>query len=123
MAAHTRQTEEQELAPQPEVAAEAQAAAPAGLSPARILALQASAGNAAVARMLSLMPTAGEARAPAGGRTLARFLDYDGLAQAIHDACAGLGTDEAAIFSALSQLNRDPAEVDRLLAAYNARFG
>jgi hypothetical protein len=89
---------------------------------ARILALQASAGNAAVSRMISLLPSAGVARAPARP-TLARLLDYDGLATRIHDATDRLGTDEAAIMNALRQLNRDPAEVDQLLAAYQRRFG
>jgi hypothetical protein len=108
VAVRTRETEKQELAPRTELPAPA--AVPAGLSPEGVLALQSSAGNAAVSRMLA-------------SRTLARAIDHDALAQAIHAACDGLGTDEAAIFSALGQLNRDPAEVDRLIAAYNARFG
>lgn len=71
--------------------------------------MQATAGNAAVARVMAQ-------------RTLARAVDANALADAIHAAVDGLGTDEAAIFSALTQLNRDPAEVDRLKAAYQARF-
>jgi hypothetical protein len=118
MAAHARKAE------QPDTAHEAEGAAPAAApaSVARILALQASAGNAAVARMISLLPTAGVARSPARP-TLARLLDYDGLARRIHEATDRLGTDEAAIMNALRQLNRDPAEVDQLLAAYQRIFG
>lgn len=77
------------------------------LTPDTIRALQMRAGNMAVARMVA---------------TLARFVDYDQTAQIIHDACAGIGTDEAAIFAALGRLNRDPAEVDRLIAAYQAKY-
>jgi Annexin len=118
MAEHARKAERQdELAPHADVAT----APPSSV--ARILALQASAGNAAVARMVSLLPSAGVARAHAPARTLARLLDYDGLAQRIHDATDRLGTDEVAIVNALRQLNRDPAEVDRLLAAYQSKFG
>ena len=119
MAAHARKAEQQDGAHEAEVAAHA----PVPTSVARVLALQASAGNAAVARMISLLPSAGVARAPAAGRTLARLLDYDGLAERIHEATDRLGTDEAAIMNALRQLNRDPAEVDQLLAAYQRRFG
>jgi hypothetical protein len=78
------------------------------LTPDTIRALQARAGNLAVARMVA---------------TLARFVDYDQTAQIIHDAITGLGTDEAAIFAALGRLNRDPAEIDRVIAAYRAKFG
>ncbi len=119
MAGHARKAEQQDGAHEAEVAAHA----PAPASVARILALQATAGNAAVARMISLLPSAGVARAPAAGPTLARLLDYDGLAERIHEATDRLGTDEAAIVNALRQLNRDPAEVDQLLAAYQRRFG
>ena len=119
MAAHARKAEQQDNAHEAEVAAHA----PVPTSVARVLALQASAGNAAVARMISLLPSAGVARSPAAGPTLARLLDYDGLAERIHEATDRLGTDEAAIVNALRQLNRDPAEVDQLLAAYQRRFG
>src|SRR3954452_10709961 len=99
----------QEATSEEEVARQAVAApALSSLPPETVRALQARAGNAAVARMVA---------------TLARFVDYDATAQIIHDACEGLGTDEAAIFAALGRLNRDPAEVDRLIAAYQAKYG
>jgi hypothetical protein len=109
MAVRTRQAfdGQEEL----EAAASATATAvPAAMSPAGVLALQATAGNAAVARAIAR-------------RTLARAIDHNALAEAIHTAVEGIGTDEAAIFRALEQLNRDPAEVDRLKAAYQGRFG
>jgi hypothetical protein len=106
MAVRTRETpelEEQTVSPAPAVA-------PDGRSAAGVLALQASAGNAAVARAMAQQ------------RMLARTIDVDALAVAIHTAVSGAATDEAAIFRALGQLNRDPNEVDRLTAAYHARF-
>ena len=110
MAVRTTETPEQQQAVE-RLASPAPAAMPGVLSTAGVLALQATAGNAAVAR------------AVAQQRTLARAVDANALADAIHAAVDRLGTDEAAIFSALGQLNRDPAEVDRLMAAYQARHG
>jgi hypothetical protein len=54
--------------------------------------------------------------------TLARFVDYDATAKTIHDTCEQIFVDENAIFAALAPLNRDPAEVDRLLTAYQAKY-
>lgn len=97
---------------EPEQTQDARAAAPPAtsmlveaLAPERVLALQRTSGNAAVTRML------------------ARQLNHDQLAQTIHAAMQGFGTDEAAILNALQQLDRNPDDVDALKAAYRGRFG
>src|SRR3954466_11836605 len=98
----------QEATSEEEVARQAvDAPALSSLTPETVGALQARAGNHAVARMVA---------------TLARFVDYDATAKTIHDTCEQIFVDENAIFAALAPLNRDPAEVDRLLTAYQAKY-
>jgi hypothetical protein len=93
-------------APEEEVARQA---APdlSSLTPETVRALQARAGNAAVTRMVA---------------TLARLVDYDATAKTIHDTCDQIFVDENAIFAALAPLNRDPAQVDRLLTTYRSKY-
>lgn len=57
--------------------------------------------------------------------TIQRFalvLDYDKLAREIEDAISGLGTDEEAIYGALTKLHRDPDSIVQLEAAYRRLF-
>ncbi len=97
--------------------APAPAPAPAsGLTVGAVLALQRSAGNRALAQALG--PPA-VARLVSG--QYAGLFDYDQLADQIHTAIAGLGTDEQAIFHALERLQRDPAAVTALKDAYRTR--
>ena len=49
------------------------------------------------------------------------MLDYDQLADQIHAAVDGLGTDEQSIFHALERLQRDPAAITALKDAYRTR--
>ncbi|HET6548532.1 MAG TPA: hypothetical protein VFG79_08760, partial [Solirubrobacter sp.] len=78
-----------------------------------LLSLQAGAGNAAVCRMLATAKLA---------RAVAEDLDYETLAQRIHDAMAGWGTDEEGVYEALQQLNRDPTAIAKLKATYKTKF-
>ena len=82
------------------------------LSPALVSRMQAGAGNAAVARMLQ----------PAGA-TLSREIDFAALAGRVHEAVAGLGTDEDAVYAALGELNHDPAATAQLSRTYLATYG
>jgi hypothetical protein len=81
-----------------------------------VLALQRTAGNQAVTR--ALRPTL--SRLVAG--PTADLFDYDDLATQIHDAVDGPGTDEQKIFHVLERLQRNPAAITRLRAAY-VRYG
>jgi hypothetical protein len=91
---------------------EAAAAGAPALSAAFVSRLQGGAGNAAVARMLQ----------PAGA-TLSRELDYAALAARVHEAVAGLGTDEDAVYAALGELNHDPDATAQLSRTYLAEYG
>lgn len=53
---------------------------------------------------------------------LALAIDYEKLAREIEDAVSGLGTDEEAIYRALTKLQRDPDSVNELEAAYSRLF-
>jgi hypothetical protein len=105
----------------PTIVPEAPARTPAplrrALSPAGVLALQRGAGNQAVARALA-KPTL--ARVPANYSGL---FDYDALADDIHRAADGPGTDEQAIYHVLERLQRDPQSIAQLEAAYLRRHG
>src|SRR4051794_23805466 len=83
---------------------------------AAVLALQRSAGNSAVSR--ALRPTLSRLV----GGNYAGLFDYDQLAQQIHTAIEGVGTDEQAIFHALERLQRDGAAIAQLKTAYT-RYG
>ena len=57
--------------------------------------------------------------------TVQRFglaLDFEKLAREIENAVSGLGTDEEAIYRALTKLQRDPDSVSELEAAYSRLF-
>jgi hypothetical protein len=56
-------------------------------------------------------------------RQIAEMLDYNQLANQIHSAIAGLGTDEEAVYLALQRLQRDPMAIGRLESAYFSRHG
>ena len=83
-----------------------------------VLRLQATAGNAAVARMLDQRPAR-----PTLARLIAGALDFTTLAQRIHTAIDGLGTDEEGVYGALQQCERDPAAIASLKSAYLTLFG
>ena len=89
------------------------------LTPASVLELQRSAGNAAVAEMLD---SAGDPRRSAGGgppRTVQRAISgeqADRIARQLDNAMEGWGTDEEAIYGALS--GRSKADIERIRTAY-----
>jgi hypothetical protein len=107
----------------------------------RVLDLQRAAGNRAVAAALE--PTTESATESATGpATVQRHVgptspaevsqpgtgtgtgpDYAALATQIRDAVDGLGTDEAAIYAALEQLQRDVARITALRVVYVAVTG
>jgi hypothetical protein len=60
-------------------------------------------------------PATGAAPAPPGP-------DYAKLAKQIHDAVDGLGTDEEAVYTALSSLEHDPDKIGKLEDAYKAAY-
>lgn len=61
------------------------------------------------------------ATGPAIHRDMA--INFDRLADEIHDAIAGWGTDEEAVYRALQRLGRDPEAIRRLEQAYRQRHG
>ncbi|ACY14285.1 eCIS core domain-containing protein [Haliangium ochraceum] len=61
---------------------------------------------------------AGAGDAAAGGGKAAAGLDYVALAKDIHEAVAGAGTDEEAVFAALSRLGGDRVKAAQLSGAY-----
>ena len=91
---------------------------PGGPPPAlaSLLDLQRSAGNHAVARLL-------QSRSGVLARLVTGDLDFRTLAQRIHDAIEGLGTNEEMVYAALQQLERDPAAIATLKTTYKALFG
>jgi hypothetical protein len=56
------------------------------------------------------------------GGTPSSPAEFDSAADRIHAAVTGLGTDEEAILAVLRPLNRDPDLIDRLAAAYSAKY-
>jgi hypothetical protein len=83
---------------------------------AALLRLQRTAGNAVVRRLLA--PAAVTIRrAP----TLAAD-DYSALAQQLHEAMAGWGTDEEAIYASLQKLQKDATAIAALKKAYKDAY-
>jgi hypothetical protein len=77
--------------------------------------------GAELAHALSLLQ-AREAPRAGGGGAGAADVDYEKLAAQIHDAVAGLGTDEEAVYSALSRLDGDKGKIAKLEAAYKSKY-
>jgi Domain of unknown function (DUF4157)/Annexin len=50
-------------------------------------------------------------------------LDFNAMADALHNAMAGLGTDEELIYVTLQKLERDPAATSTLRTTYRSRHG
>jgi hypothetical protein len=71
---------------------------------------------------------AGEGAAPTGGAAAGGTAppspepDYAQLAKQIHEAVAGMGTDEEAVYTALSTLDHDPVKVGKLEDAYKSAY-
>lgn len=86
------------------------AAAAAALHP--LLGLQRSGGNRAVTGLLARSPRA----------VLARAVDADALAEDLRAAMEGLGTDEDAVYAALSAA-ATPADMEAIQASYSALTG
>jgi glutaminase-like protein/uncharacterized protein DUF4157 len=84
-----------------------------------------AAGRHLIAHELAHVAQARRGAVPGGlvMRQIADRLEYDNLAERIHTAIAGLGTDEEAVYLALQQLDRDPTAIGRLEARYLARYG
>jgi len=64
---------------------------------------------------------------PAKDKTVAKpsftdGLDYDAIAKELHDAMAGLGTDEEAVYYALNRLHRDPKAIETLASRYKSTY-
>lgn len=64
-----------------------------------------------------------EAKPPILARVALTSADFNALAEALHNAMAGLGTDEEAIYVSLQKLERDPAAITSLRITYKRRFG
>jgi hypothetical protein len=68
-----------------------------------------------------LTPAAGAGDAK-GAAAAPKEPDYAKLAKQIHDAVDGLGTDEEAVYTALSSLEHDPAKIAKLEEAYKTAY-
>src|SRR5262245_5340659 len=97
------------------------AAAPPGgarnVDPATVLWRQRAGGNAATIRTLSL-----------GAPRLLRLVtltpeDEAAVVEQLHDAMAGWGTDEEAIYVVLQKLGKDATAITKLKEAYKAKYG
>ncbi|HWN71230.1 MAG TPA: DUF4157 domain-containing protein [Haliangium sp.] len=78
-----------------------------------------------LAHALGLLQAREEAKpagAGAGAGAGAADVDYDKLAAQIRAAVDGLGTDEEAVYSALSRLDSDPAKIAKLEEAYKNKY-
>jgi len=48
--------------------------------------------------------------------------DYEEISEELHNAMAGLGTDEEGVYFALNRLKRDPKAIDLLMKKYEAKY-
>lgn len=84
----------------------------------RVMVLQRSVGNAAVSDLVVRR---------SAGRTISRAAlpdkDNEAIVARLHDAMAGWGTDEEAIYAALQKLGRDPAATAKVKELYKATHG
>jgi hypothetical protein len=88
-----------------------------------LIELQQTIGNEAVARLIQGRAQVGDPSARTLARTVAETLDYDRLVERIHDAIAGLGTDEEAVYSALQMCQGDATAITELKSRYLSRYG
>jgi hypothetical protein len=77
-----------------------------------VLALQRSAGNAAVTDLVTRRGARGIHRAPLPDK------DNEAIVARLHEAMAGWGTDEEAIFVSLQKLNKDAAAIAKVKELY-----
>ena len=78
-----------------------------------------------LAHALSLLQPREEAKpagAGAGAGAAVVDVDYEKLAAQIHEAVDGMGTDEEAVYSALSRLDGDPAKIAKLDEVYKNKY-
>jgi hypothetical protein len=94
-----------------------------GLTPRNMLGLQRAAGNRAVARAVAAARAGQRVRVARLVAGYADLFDFDAMADQIFEAVDGAGTDEQSIYHVLERLQRDPAALTRLEAAYLARHG
>jgi hypothetical protein len=88
-----------------------------------LIELQRSIGNQAVARLVRRHAEERRAGARTLSRAVAETLDFDRLVERIHDAIAGWGTDEEAVYSALQMCQGDAAAIAELKKRYLAKHG
>ncbi|WP_428261454.1 eCIS core domain-containing protein [Haliangium sp.] len=79
--------------------------------------------------LLAIGPAGGDhsalAAAPgaAGSGSVQRTLHYDAIAERIHEAIDGLGTDEEAVYLALQPVRGNADAINRLKDAYETKYG
>lgn len=83
---------------------------------AMLQSLQRTAGNAAVEHLVAQRAVA---MAPAIALT---DKDIDAIAEQVHTAIEGLGTDEEAVYSALEKLGKNQPMIDKMKASYKTQF-
>jgi hypothetical protein len=88
-----------------------------------LIQLQHTIGNEAVARLVQGRERSGTAGARTLARTVADTLDYNRLADRIHSAIEGWGTDEEAVYSALQMCQGDSTAIAELKSRYLTRHG
>jgi Annexin len=81
-----------------------------------VLALQRSAGNAAVTDLVTRRGARGIHRAPLPDK------DNEAIVARLHEAMAGWGTDEEAIFVSLQKLNKDAAAIAKVKELYKKTY-
>jgi hypothetical protein len=87
-----------------------------------LLGLQRMAGNAAVGRLLARRRSAIRSAATIQRAPALAADDYAALAQHLHEAMAGWGTDEEAIYVSLQKLGKDATAIAALKKAYKDAY-